>query len=199
MHYSLYRLVIFVKTIFILYLPRPSSFKVDHKAQNTILCHMLKVVYPGSFDPPTFGHLNIIERASRLFDELHVVIAVNKDKKHLFNSDERLKLMQSIVPEANNIEVDLWDGLTVDYAKKINAKVLIRGVRAIDDFGHEFELAMVNRGLDQAIETLFMPTDPKYFYLRSSMIKELLLLGGDIAEMVPINVEKALRDKLLGA
>lgn len=158
---------------------------------------MLKVVYPGSFDPPTYGHVNVIERASRLFDELHVVIAENIQKKYLFSSAERLELMKKIVSGFDNTTVHVWDRLIVDFTKKINAPVLLRGVRAIADFGHEFELSMVNRGLDSDLETLFMPTDPKYFVLRSSMIKELVLLNGDISSMVPPHVEKALKEKLL--
>jgi pantetheine-phosphate adenylyltransferase len=158
---------------------------------------MLKAVYPGSFDPPTYGHVNIIQRASRLFDELHVVIAENIQKKYLFSAKERYALMKQIVAEYENTSVHIWDRLIVDFTKKINATLLLRGVRAIADFGHEFELSMVNRGLDAELETLFMPTDPKYFVLRSSMIKELVLLDGDISSMVPVHVEKALKEKLL--
>jgi len=160
---------------------------------------MLKAVYPGSFDPPTFGHINIIRRASKLFDELHVAIAVNIQKNYLFSADERTRVMEDIVSEFDNTYVHVWDRLIVDFVKKIDAKVLLRGVRAIADFGHEFELSLVNRGLNKDIETLFMPTDSKYFYLRSSMIKELVLLDGDISSMVPKSVEIALKEKLLGA
>lgn len=158
---------------------------------------MLKAVYPGSFDPPTFGHANVIERASRLFDELHVVIAENIQKSYLFSSQERYKLMEEIVSDYENVYVHVWDRLIVDFARTINAGLLLRGVRAIADFGHEFELSMVNKGLDSSLETLFMPTDPKYFVLRSSMIKELVLNNGDISSMVPAHVERALKDKLL--
>lgn len=158
---------------------------------------MLKAVYPGSFDPPTNGHVNIIERASRLFDELHVVIAENIRKTYMFSADERYGLMEEIAADYSNTHVHIWDRLIVDFAKKIDASLLLRGVRAIADFGHEFELSMVNKGLDHHLETLFMPTDPKYFVLRSSMIKELVLNDGDISSMVPSHVEKALKEKLL--
>lgn len=160
---------------------------------------MLKVVYPGSFDPPTNGHLNLIKRASAIFDEINVVIAVNAAKSYLFTPDERKDLMEKIVSGIANVTVYVWDRLIVDFVKQNDAHVLIRGVRAIADFGHEFELSMINRGLDPEIETLFMPTDPEYFVLRSSMIKELVTLHGDISHMVPKPVEEALKEKLLGA
>jgi len=160
---------------------------------------MLKVVYPGSFDPPTNGHLNLIKRASVIFDEINVVLAVNVSKSYLFSPEERKKLMEEIVSDIDNVHVHVWDRLIVDFVKKIGAHVLLRGVRAIADFGHEFELSMINRGLEPGIETLFMPTDPEYFVLRSSMIKELVILQGDISHMVPKPVERALKEKLLGA
>ncbi len=161
--------------------------------------NMLKVVYPGSFDPPTNGHLNLIKRASVIFDEINVVLAVNVSKSYLFSPEERKKLMEEIVSDIDNVHVHVWDRLIVDFVKKIGAHVLLRGVRAIADFGHEFELSMINRGLEPGIETLFMPTDPEYFVLRSSMIKELVILQGDISHMVPKPVERALKEKLLGA
>ncbi len=158
---------------------------------------MIKVVYPGSFDPPTYGHINIIERAAKIFDELHVVIAENIQKSYLFSASERFEFIKKIVIDFDNTFVHVWDRLIVDFAKKVDATILLRGVRAIADFGHEFELSMVNRGLDSNLETLFIPTDPKFFVLRSSMIKELVLLNGDISSMVPPHVEDALKAKLL--
>ena len=158
---------------------------------------MLNALYPGSFDPPTNGHLNLVRRASRIFDELHIVIANNIEKSYLFDADERFELMKSIVRTIDNVQVHVWDKLIVEFAAKVGAKVLLRGVRAIADFGHEFELSMLNRGLDPDLETLLMPTDPKYFVLRSSAIKELVLLNGDVSNMVPPQVEKALKEKLL--
>ncbi len=160
---------------------------------------MVKAIYPGSFDPPTYGHLNIIQRAASIFSELHVVVATNIHKSYLFDSQERFGLMQDIVQGLDNVKVHSWDSLIVEFARKLGIRILIRGVRAIADFGHEFELSLINRGLDSEIETLFMPTDPKYFVLRSSMIKELVLLKGDISQMVPKTVEKAMKDKLIGA
>jgi pantetheine-phosphate adenylyltransferase len=157
---------------------------------------MLKALYPGSFDPPTNGHVNVIDRAAKIFDELIVVIAVNVHKEYFFDAQTRYDLMCSIVEEYDNISVHLWDRLIVDFAEEVGAKVLLRGVRAIADFGHEFELSMINKGLNKKIETLFMPTDPEYFVLRSSAIKELAQLNGNISHMVPRVVEEALREKL---
>lgn len=160
---------------------------------------MLKAVYPGSFDPPTNGHINIINRASKIFDRVEVVIAVNINKKYFFNAQERYDLMRSIVEGYENVGVHLWDKLIVDFAMHIGAKVLLRGVRALADFSHEFELSMMNKELNSDIETLFIPTDPKYFVLRSSSIKEMAVLKGNIAGMVPAQVEKALFEKINGS
>ena len=156
---------------------------------------MVKAVFAGSFDPPTFGHLNIIERAQKLFPEIHVVIAVNKNKKYCFSGEERLDVIQQLVSRWNNVSVHLWDSLIVDYAKKIKADVLIRGVRNDNDFLYEFDLAMMNKSLNPQIETLFLVPDPKFFVLRSSSIKELAAFGGDVSTMVPPIVEAMLKKK----
>lgn len=160
---------------------------------------MLKAVFPGSFDPPTNGHLNLIERASTIFDETDVVIATNKTKQYLFSSEERFNLISTLVEPFDNVKVFLWDRLIVDFARQANAKILLRGVRALADFGYEFELAMTNRGLASGIETIFLPTDPKFFVLRSSAIKEIAQFGGDISSMVPPNVAEALKKRLADA
>ncbi len=157
---------------------------------------MLKAVFPGSFDPPTNGHLNLIERAAALFDETDIVIATNQLKDYLFTSEERFELMSQLVRQFSNVKVFLWNRLIVEFAEKNNAKILLRGVRALADFGYEFELAMTNRGLNGSIETIFLPTDPKYFVLRSSAIKEIAMFGGDISSMVPPVVATALKEKL---
>ena len=158
---------------------------------------MVKAVFAGSFDPPTFGHLNIIERAQKLFPEIHVVIAVNKNKNYCFSGEERLDVIQQLVSRWNNVSVHLWDSLIVDYAKKIKADVLIRGVRNDNDFLYEFDLAMMNKSLNPQIETLFLVPDPKFFVLRSSSIKELAAFGGDVSTMVPPIVEDILKKKFL--
>ena len=156
---------------------------------------MVKAVFAGSFDPPTFGHFNIIERAQKLFPEIHVVIAVNKNKNYCFSGEERLDVIQQLVSRWNNVSVHLWDSLIVDYAKKIKADVLIRGVRNDNDFLYEFDLAMMNKSLNPQIETLFLVPDPKFFVLRSSSIKELAAFGGDVSTMVPPIVEAMLKKK----
>lgn len=156
---------------------------------------MVKAVFPGSFDPPTFGHLNIIERARTIFSEIHVVIAVNSEKKYLFSEKERLYLMKDLVKDWENVSVNSWNNLIVDYAHNVDARVLIRGVRNLSDFSYEFDLAMMNQGLSPDIETIFLSTDPKYFVLRSSAIKELASFGGDVSSMVPQNVAKLLQEK----
>ena len=156
---------------------------------------MVKAVFAGSFDPPTFGHLNIIERAQKLFSEIHVVIAVNKNKNYCFSDDERRMVIQELVSQWNNVSVHLWDALIVDYAKKIGADVLIRGVRNDNDFLYEFDLAMMNKSLNPQIETVFLVPDPKFFVLRSSSIKELAAFGGDVSTMVPPIVEEMLKKK----
>jgi len=153
---------------------------------------MFKVIYPGSFDPPTNGHLDIMRRASLLFDRIEIVIAVNPRKKYFFSAEERLAMIKEMVNDLSNINVVTWKGLVVDYAEKSGARVILRGVRALSDFDYEFELSMMNRALNSKIETIFLPTDQKYFVLRSSAILELAMFHGDISGMVPPVVEKAL-------
>lgn len=157
---------------------------------------MLRVVFPGTFDPPTNGHLNIIQRCAAIYDEIEVVIAKNRRKDATFTPEERLKLMQEMVSAFPNVRVHVWDRLIVEFAEKIGARLMVRGVRALSDFEYEFELSLINRGLDSRIETVLLPTDPKYFVLRSSAIKELARLDGDISGMVPANVAMALRSRL---
>lgn len=159
---------------------------------------MVKAVFPGSFDPPTFGHLNIIERARTIFSEVHVVVAVNSEKKYLFSELERVELIKTLVKQWDNVHVHSWNNLIVVYAKQIHAQVLIRGVRNLSDFSYEFDLAMMNRGLNPEIETVFLSTDPQYFVLRSSAIKELASFGGDVSSMVPEPVARALQAKYGG-
>ena len=156
---------------------------------------MTKAVFPGSFDPMTNGHINIIQRAAKLFDEIDVVIAVNDDKKYLFSTEERLSLVQELIMPFRNVSVHVWDGLIVEYAKQTGAKVLIRGIRNMNDFSYEFDLSLMNHNLNPEVETLYIPTDQKFLLLQSSAIKELAKLGGDVSGMVPENVKKALERK----
>lgn len=153
---------------------------------------MVKAVFPGSFDPPTYGHLNIIERARTVFEEVLVVVAVNRAKNSNFSAEERIAFMEELVAPWSNVSVHTCDTLIVDFARAHHCKVLLRGVRSVNDFSYEFELSIMNKGLGPEIETFFMPTDPKYFVLRSSAIKELASFGGDVSDMVPQVVAKAL-------
>lgn len=155
----------------------------------------MNAMLPGSFDPPTNGHINLIKRSSKLFDKLYVVIAENSHKKSLFSIDERKSMLNEIFNGYKNIEICTHKGLIVDFAKEKGIKILIRGVRALVDFGYEFELAMTNKQLNKELETIFIPTDPKYFVLRSSAIKELALYRVDLSSMVPDNVAKMLKEK----
>ncbi len=157
---------------------------------------MFKVLLPGTYDPPTNGHLNILRRASRLFDAVQVVIAVNPSKAYLFDSAERLAMMTDLTQGLPNVTVSTWNGLIVDFADRIGVHVIVRGVRALADFDYEFELSLMNRSLNPRIETIFLPTDQKYSVIRSSAIKEIASFGGDISGMVPPNVAKALHAKL---
>jgi len=157
---------------------------------------MVKAVFPGSFDPPTNGHLNLIKRGAKLFDSVDVVISVNYQKKYMLTPEERLSLMKEMVEGIPNVKVTLWDKLIVNYARDNDIRVIMRGVRAVDDFGYEFELSMLNKQLNPQVETIFLPTEQKYFVLRSSSIKELVVLGADVTEMIPENVENMLREKI---
>ena len=156
---------------------------------------MFKAVFPGSFDPPTLGHLNIIERASIIFDEVVVVVAENRQKNYLFSAQERLQIMNDIVKPRKNVRCAIWDSLIVDFMKQENISILIRGVRGMEDFSYEFELSMMNKALHPHIETLFMTTEPKYIVLRSSSIKEVASFNGDVSLMVPPQVVDALKKK----
>ena len=158
---------------------------------------MKNAFFPGSFDPPTHGHLNIIERAVKIFEKLYVVVAVNDSKQSLFSTDERLDLIRQLTAHLPNVETVAWHGLVVDFVDRYSVPLMIRGVRALADFGYEFELAMTNKSLNKNIEVIFFPTDPQFFVLRSSAIKEIASYGGDISAMVPSVVVEALKRKLI--
>jgi pantetheine-phosphate adenylyltransferase len=155
----------------------------------------MKAAFPGSFDPPTSGHINIIKRAAAIFGELVVVIAENKQKKYLFSASERAGMIKELVNDCKNVSVAVCDCLIVDFMKKNGIKLLVRGVRGLEDFSYEFELSMMNRTLDPKIETIFLTTDPEYFVIRSSSIKELASFNGNLQGMVPPLVAKALKEK----
>ena len=151
---------------------------------------MVKAVFAGSFDPPTNGHLDIIKRASKLFNSVDVVVSVNPDKKCLFTQDERLKMVEELIKDFDNVSVHAYQGLIVNYARQVKAKVLVRGIRSSNDFGYEFDLALMNQNLNPDIETVFLQSKEKYAIVKSSSIKELAKFGGDISRMVPPNVKK---------
>ncbi len=157
---------------------------------------MIKAVFPGSFDPPTNGHLDIIHRASKLFDNLDVLISVNPNKQYMFSEQERLDMLTNLLKDYKNVQIHVWEGLIVNYAKQVGANVLIRGIRSINDFSYEFELAHMNQKLNPEIETMFLPCKEKFGIVKSSSIKELAMFDGDISRMVPPLVEKALKNKL---
>ncbi len=156
---------------------------------------MLKALFPGSFDPPTNGHLNVIQRICDVYDEIFVVVADNPSKSYAFDADERVEMMRELVDPFPNTKVHLWDKLVVRFAEQVGARIMVRGVRALADFNYEFELSMINKGLSPRVETIFVPTDPQFFVLRSSAIKELARLGGDISTMVPKSVADRLHAK----
>ena len=152
-------------------------------------------MFPGTFDPPTKGHINIIERAAALFDELYVVIADNIAKKCLFTTEERKAMIEESLPDVENMKVMVHQGLTVDFAAKHGIDVIVRGVRAMNDFSYEFELAMTNKMLNPDVDVVFIPTDPQYFLIRSSQIKEMAEFGADFSPMVPEPVRRRLKEK----
>ncbi len=154
-------------------------------------------VYPGTFDPITNGHLDVIKRALKIFDRLIVLVAHHPEKNTLFSVEERLEMIKEVLKDMKNVEVDAYDGLLVDYVKKKNAIAIIRGMRAVSDFEFEFQMALMNRHLYPDIEILFLFPDERYTYLSSSLIKEVISLGGDVSSFVPPSVLERLRRKLL--
>jgi len=153
-------------------------------------------VYPGSFDPVTFGHLDIIERATKFADKLIVAVLSNSSKAPMFSVDERLLMLKEACGHIDNVEFAVFSGLLVDFAKEASANAIIRGLRAVTDFEYEFQMALTNRSLCDDIETLFISTSTQYLYLSSSIVKEVALLGGDVGLMVPRGVEEKMLKKI---
>jgi pantetheine-phosphate adenylyltransferase len=149
-------------------------------------------IYPGSFDPPTLGHLDVIERASRLFDHLIVSIGVNSTKQPLLSLEKRSEAIRQSIAHLPNVEVDSFSGLLIEYAHKKGARSIVRGLRATSDFEYEFQMAMVNRRLSSEVDTVFLMTKWEYSYLSSSIVREVAQLGGDYTEMVPGPVARML-------
>src|SRR5438876_668804 len=153
-------------------------------------------IYPGSFDPPTNGHLDLIERGSHIFDELVVAILRNAEKTPLFSVGERRGMLDQLTSDFKNVRVDVFDGLTVDYAAKAKASAVLRGIRALSDYEYELQMAMMNRKLRPDLETVFMMPAEQYSYLSSRLVREVARLGGDISGLVPEMVEQRLKEKL---
>jgi pantetheine-phosphate adenylyltransferase len=153
-------------------------------------------IYPGSFDPPTNGHLDLIHRGSRIFDELIVAILRNPDKTPLFSVGERRRMLEELTADIKNVSVDTFDGLTVEYAAKVNAGAMLRGIRALSDYEYELQIAMMNRKLSPDLETVFMMPAEQYSYLSSRLVREAARLGGDVSGLVPEIVEQRLKEKL---
>jgi pantetheine-phosphate adenylyltransferase len=155
-----------------------------------------KAIYPGSFDPVTYGHIDLISRAAEIFDEVIVAVAHNPHKNPLFGVAERVKMLKAAVMKFKNVKVEDFDGLVIDYARKKNIRVLIRGVRMISDFEYEFQMALTNRKLAPDIETIFLMPQESYSYISSKLLKEAASLGAHLSCFVPNSVEKELRRKL---
>ncbi|MCK5283619.1 MAG: pantetheine-phosphate adenylyltransferase [Nanoarchaeota archaeon] len=151
-------------------------------------------IYPGSFDPVTMGHVDVLKRALKIFDKVIVVVGENPNKKYLFSVEERKAMVESAT-EGLNVEIDHFSGLLVDFTKKKNATAIIRGLRAVSDFDYEFQAALMNRKLDNTIETIFIMTRGMYCYLSSSVVKEVASLGGDLKDLVSMNVAEELKKK----
>jgi pantetheine-phosphate adenylyltransferase len=156
---------------------------------------MRRAIYPGSFDPVTNGHLDVIERARKLFDEVIVAVAHNDEKQPLFSLEERLALLGETAGKMDNVQIAEFSGLLVEFARAEKAGAVIRGLRAVSDFEFEFQMALMNRKLDDAVETIFLMPKEEYTYLSSRIVKEIARLGGDVSSFVPGGVAKALRSK----
>ncbi|MBS3810308.1 MAG: pantetheine-phosphate adenylyltransferase [Halanaerobiales bacterium] len=154
------------------------------------------VVYPGSFDPITKGHINIIKRAVNLFDEVIVAVFNNPNKDHIFSMEERVNLLKETIGDIDKVKIDSFTGLTTNYVRSQKAKAILRGLRAVSDFEGEFQMASMNKELDDSIETIFLMTDTKYAFLSSSLVKEVAKFGGNLNNVVPEQVEKALQKKI---
>lgn len=152
-------------------------------------------IYPGTFDPLTNGHLSIIKRALKIFDRLVIAILINPNKKPLFTLEERITMLKEIFKDEVNVEVDSYNGLLIDYAVKKKSNIIVRGIRALSDFEYEFQMALMNRKLNRDVQSVFLMTDYKWFYISSTIVKEAALYGGDIKGLVPPIVCERLKQK----
>jgi len=157
---------------------------------------MKKAIYPGTFDPITNGHIDIVKRALKIFDHLTIVVAQHYAKEFLFSAEERKELCEIATKDISNVEVQVWQGLLAEYVKKHKADAIVRGMRALSDFEYEFQLGMMNRRLSMDVEIVYLFPDEKYIFLSSSALKEIALLGGDVSEFVPKEVGQRLKNRL---
>lgn len=160
---------------------------------------LITAIYPGTFDPITLGHLDILKRASTLFDKVIIAVAINSEKSPMFSKDTRIKMIKEVTANFENVEVDSFSGLLVDYAKLKNASVIIRGIRALSDYEYEFNMALMNRSLNESITTTFLVAHQNYTHLSSSLVREVAGLGGDVSNLVPQFVVDELKRKLDGS
>lgn len=156
---------------------------------------MRKAVYPGTFDPITYGHLDLIKRGSKIFDELIVAVGHNPLKEPLFTTEERMDVISEHTKEMQNVRVDRFEGMLIDYLEKLQINVILRGIRTVSDFENEFQRALTNRVLKSNVETVFVMTSQEYSFLNSSLIKEIVRMEGNVSQFVPSNVEKLLMQK----
>ncbi len=156
---------------------------------------MKKAIYPGSFDPPTFGHLDIIKRSSQMVDELNVAVLKNNAKNPLFSVEERVSMIKELVRPYPNVTVGSFDGLTADYAREIGATIVVRGLRAVTDFEYELQIAQTNHVINSNVDTIFLVTNLRYSYLSSTIVKEVASYGGDISNFVPEQIVNLIYEK----
>jgi len=155
---------------------------------------MTRAVYPGSFDPMTLGHLDIVKRSANLFDEVIVAVLINSAKSPLFKVEEKVALLKEATRDLSNVKIDSFEGLLVDFVEKMKVDVIVKGLRAVSDFESELQMAAMNRNLNH-VETVFMMTATEYSFLSSSLVKEVSRLGGDVSQLVPPHVDEALKKK----
>ncbi len=163
------------------------------------MAKQIAAIYPGSFDPITNGHLDIIDRSRTKFDRVIVAVLVNLEKQPLFTTQERVEMLREVTGQWNNVEVDTFEGLLVNYAKANGAEVILRAIRAVTDYEYEFQMALMNRRMEPDIETVFMVPAEEYSYLSSRLVKEIFLLGGSVSGIVPPAVEASLKKKKTGS
>jgi pantetheine-phosphate adenylyltransferase len=153
-------------------------------------------IYPGTFDPITYGHIDVVNRATKLFRKVIILVARNTSKAPLFSADERMAMVEEIFKKNKRVDVDCFDGLLVAYAKRKKATVIIRGLRAVSDFEYEFQMALTNRKMEQSVDTVFLVPHERYTYLNSSIVREVARLGGDVSDFVPESVQRQLTAKV---